>query len=101
MKKSILFAGLLFTAAINVNAQDKDTTKLERAGKAVDKAATKGANKTAELASKGKSAVVDNVYKDKTGPDGQTVYIDHSSKYYYVNSKGKKVYVKEAELKSK
>ncbi len=100
MKKSIFFAAFLFIAAMSVKAQD-DTTKLEKAGRAVDKTATKGAHKTAELASKGKSAIVDNVYKDKTGPDGQTVYIDHSSKYYYVNAKGKKVYVKESELKSK
>ncbi len=101
MKKSIVFAALLFATAMSVNAQDKDSTKLEKAGKSVDKAATKGANKTAELASKGKSAVVDQVYKDKTGPDGQTVYIDHSSKYYYVDSKGKKVYLKKSELIAK
>ena len=68
----------------------------------VDTAAKKVGNKTAELASKGKSAVVDEVFKDKVGPDGQSpIYIDHSSKYYYVDKKGKKVYVPKASLKDK
>jgi hypothetical protein len=68
----------------------------------VDTAVKKAGNKTAELASKGKSAVVDEVYKDKIGPAGQSpIYIDHSSKYYYVDKKGKKVYVSKSSLKDK
>jgi hypothetical protein len=68
----------------------------------VDTAVKKAGNKTAELASKGKSAVVDEVYKDKVGPAGQSpIYIDHSSKYYYVDKKGKKVYVLKSSLKDK
>ena len=67
----------------------------------VDSVAKKVGNKTAEIASKGKSAVVDEVYRDKLGPAGQTIYIDHSSKYYYVDKKGKKVYVAKSELKDK
>ncbi|HLA57759.1 MAG TPA: hypothetical protein VK622_03315 [Puia sp.] len=68
----------------------------------VDTAVKKAGNKTAELASKGKSAVVDEVYKDKVGPAGQSpIYIDHSSKYYYVDKKGKKIYVPKSSLKDK
>jgi hypothetical protein len=68
----------------------------------VDSTVKKAGNKTAELASKGKSAVVDEVFKDKIGPDGQSpIYIDHSSKYYYVDKKGKKVYVPKSALKDK
>jgi hypothetical protein len=68
----------------------------------VDTAIKKAGNKTAELASKGKSAVVDEVFKDKIGPAGQSpIYIDHSSKYYYVDKKGKKVYVLKSSLKEK
>jgi hypothetical protein len=68
----------------------------------VDSAAKKVGNKTAELASKGKSSIVDEVYKDKLGPEGQSpIYIDHSSKYYYVDKKGKKVYVEKTSLKDK
>ena len=68
----------------------------------VDSTVKKAGNKTAELASKGKSSVVDEVYKDKVGPAGQSpIYIDHSSKYYYVDKKGKKVYVAKSSLKDK
>jgi hypothetical protein len=67
----------------------------------IDSTAKKVGNKSAELASKGKSAVVDEVYKDKVGPAGQTIYIDHSSKYYYVDKAGKKVYVPKSSLKDK
>ena len=67
----------------------------------VSKAATKAGNKTEQTASKTKAAIVDNKYKDKVGPHGETIYIDHDSKYYYVNKKGRKVYVAKAKLKDK
>jgi len=68
----------------------------------VDSTVKKAGNKTAELASKGKSSVVDEVYKNKVGPAGQSpIYIDHDSKYYYVDKKGKKVYVAKSSLKDK
>ena len=68
----------------------------------VDSAARAVGNKTAELASKGKSAVVDEVYKHKIGPRGQSpIYIDHDSKYYYIDRRGKKVYVSKFSLKDK
>jgi hypothetical protein len=68
----------------------------------VDSTAKKVGNKTSEIASKGKSAVVDEVYKNKMGADGQSpIYIDHSSKYYYVDKTGKKVYVPKSSLKDK
>ena len=69
--------------------------------KEIDTAAAKVGNKTAHVASKGKSAVVDIKYKDKVGPGGETIFIDHSSKYYYIDKKGKKVYVPKAKLKDK
>jgi len=68
----------------------------------VDSTAKKVENKTSEIASKGKSAIVDEVYKNKMGADGQSpIYIDHSSKYYYVDKTGKKVYVPKSSLKDK
>ena len=74
-------------------AQD-DTSK-------VKKAAKKTADKTAEVASKGKAKVTDQKHKDKVGPDGETIYIDNHSKYYWVDKKGHRHYVTEAQLKSK
>jgi hypothetical protein len=68
----------------------------------VDSVAKKAGNKTAETTVKGKSALVDEVYKNKMGSAGQSpIYIDHNSKYYYVDEKGTKVYVSKASLKDK
>lgn len=68
----------------------------------IDSAAKKVGNKTAETVVKGKSAVVDEVYKNKMGPEGQSpIYIDHDSKYYYIDGKGKKVYTPKSTLKDK
>ena len=99
-----LFKTTLFAAAIFAAAQSQaktlysDTTKLTHK---VGKTATKVGNKTSELASKGSSAVIDKVYKGKCGPDGQTIYINNKSHYYYVDKKGHRVYLKESELMDK
>jgi hypothetical protein len=73
----------------------------KKAGKATAKGAKKVGNKTAEVASKGKARVTDEMYKDKTGPNGEVIYIDNHSKYYFVDKKGTRHYVTEAELKTK
>jgi YbbR domain-containing protein len=107
MKKVIgaaLFAAALFVAG-QVHAQTKDTTsfktKVHKTTKQVGDAATKIGHKTSELAVKGASAVVDKQYKGKCGPNGENIYINSQSQYYYVDKKGHKVYVKESELKDK
>ena len=98
MKKliGILVLSCLIGISYTANAQVvKKTTQ------SVKKGAKKTANKTAELASKGKSKVTDEVYKDKTGPNGQTIYIDSHSKYYWIDKKGHKNYVTAADLRDK
>ena len=109
-KRSMAFAMALslgLFAAVNVHAQDSTTvgedlkSAAKKTGKAVKKSAKKVGNKSAELASKGSSAVIDKVYKGKQGPDGQKIYIDNESKYYWVDKKGHRNYVTEAELKDK
>ena len=68
----------------------------------IDSVAKKIGNTTAQTTVKGKSALVDETYKNKIGPAGQSpIYIDHNSKYYYVDEKGKKVYVSKSSLKDK
>ncbi|HWJ90088.1 MAG TPA: hypothetical protein VNR87_03205 [Flavisolibacter sp.] len=76
-------------------------SKVDKAGHAVKTGAKKVGHKTAEVASKGKSKVVDKTYKDKVGPGGETIYIDKHDKYYYVDKKGHKKYVTDAELRNK
>ena len=102
--KASLIAAALF-AAVQAHAQSKDTTsfshKVHKTTRQVGDAATKVGHKTSELAVKGASAVVDKKYKDKCGPHGETVYINNHSRYYYVDKKGHKVYLKESELMDK
>lgn len=91
----------------NVQAQDSTTAGQDlknfakKSGKAIGRTAKKIGNKTAELASKGKSDVVDKTYKGKQGPNGETIYIDSKSKYYSVDTKGHHHYYTESQLKDK
>lgn len=103
------FVALIMFALVagKVSAQDSTTAgedlknATRKTGKAIKKGADKVGKKTAEIASKAKSEVVDKTYEGKAGPDGEKIYIDSHSKYYYVDSKGRKQYVTEAELKDK
>ena len=102
----IAVSAALFYAA-NIQAQDTTTIgeDLKNAGKKTGNAVAKGAkkvgHKTAEVASKGASEVADEVYDGKQGPEGQKIYIDGKSKYYYVDKKGHKQYLKKSKLKDK
>lgn len=91
---------MLFLGFISANAQE-DTGKVKKAAHAVKTGAKKVGNKTAEVASKGKAKVTDQKYKDKVGPNGQTIYIDNHDRYYWIDKKGHRHYVKETELKNK
>src|SRR5258706_3229290 len=100
MKKIIvLLAVAFFGFSFPVMAQD--TSKGKKAELAVKKGAKKVGNKTAEIASKGKSRVTDRVYKGKMAAGGQTIYIDDHSRYYWVDRKGHRHFVTESELKNK
>lgn len=100
MKK--IFGILLMTSFLAVAstavAQDDDDGKVK---KEVKKGAKKVGNKTAEVASKGKAKATDSKHKDKVGPNGETVYIDNHSKYYWVDKKGRRHYLTDAQLKPK
>ena len=85
-------------------AQDtsqKKQSKTSKVWKDSKKAVKKGANKTAELATKGKAKATDKKSDTWVGPEGQTIYIDDGNKYYWVNGKGKRIYVSERALKAK
>jgi hypothetical protein len=98
MKK--LIGILAFSCLIGIS-YTADAQVVEKTTQSVKKAAKATGNKTAELASKGKSKVTDQVYKNKVGPNGQTIYIDDHSRYYWVDKKGHRNYVAEVELKDK
>ena len=110
MKKVLLtglMAGCCILCSTVMYAQDTTTAgqdiknAAKKTGKAISKSAKKVANKTAELASKGKAGVIDKVYEGKQGGEGQKIYINNQSKYYWVDKKGHRHFVTEAELKDK
>ncbi|TSD62169.1 hypothetical protein FFF34_019525 [Inquilinus sp. KBS0705] len=70
-------------------------------GHATSTTAKKVGHKTSEVAAKGAAAVADKKYEGKAAPGGQSIYIDKNSAYYYINTKGHKVYVPKAELVDK
>ncbi len=86
--KVAVIATALF-AAIQVNAQT------------VKKDAKKVGHKTSEVAAKGAAAVVDKRYRGKSGPNGENIYINKHSHYYYVNKLGHRVYLKKSQLRDK
>lgn len=127
--KGALLATMIFAAA-QTQAQHRDTTlgqKIDKTTRTVGHATTKTAKKvgnatvdgaktvgnataegakkvgkkTSELAAKGAAAVTDKLYEGKAGPNNENVYIDSKSRYFYVNKSGHRVYVTEAQLKTK
>lgn len=100
MKKILSIVAILAATSLTVPAFAQDS-KVEEVGKGIKKGAKKAAHKTAEVASKGKSRVTDTEHKDKVGPNGENIFIDNHSRYYWVDDKGKRHYVTEAQLKDK
>ncbi len=95
-KRSYTELRIIFDTSAGKRKQDTAST-----GYKMKKGARKAGDKTSELGAKGVAEVKDKTYADKVGPDGQTIYIDKHSKYYYINKKGDKVYVTKLELKDK
>lgn len=100
MKQIFFIAGTLFCMALTQPATAQEET-LKEVGKDIKKGAKKAGNKTAEIAPKGKARITDTEHKDKVGPNGENIFIDNHSRYYWVDEKGKRHYVTEAQLKEK
>jgi hypothetical protein len=77
----------------------KKTTR--KAARAVKKGAKSAGNKTAELATKGKAKVTDKKSDTWVGPNGQDIYVDDGSKYYWINERGGREFVTQEQLKKK
>jgi hypothetical protein len=69
-------------------AEEKAETKSEKVGDDISEAA---GNVGAEIK--------DKPYVDKVGPNGERIFMDRHSKYYYINSEGKKVFITKLEMK--
>jgi hypothetical protein len=93
----LLSFGLLTSVALSTQAQEKK----ESIGDKIEKTAKKVGNKTAEVAVKGTSKVGDKVWEGKMAPDGTDVYINSKNRKYYVNKKGKKIFLKASQIKNR
>ena len=82
-------------------AQDKVKNGAKKAWQGTKKGAKAVGNKTAEVSSKGVSAVKDKKSDTWIGPEGQTIYLTGDGRYYWVNGKGKRIYVSEAALRAR
>jgi len=104
MKKKYLIGLLTLVLSgsltLGIQAQEKKSG-VEKAGQAIGKTADKVGKKTAEVAVKGASKVTDKVYEGKMAPDGTDVYINSKNNKYYVNKKGKKVYLKASQIRNR
>jgi hypothetical protein len=69
--------------------------------KDVNRAADKTGNAISETAGKVAADIDDPKLDTKVGPDGETIFVGDDSRYYYVNDKGKRVYVTWSQLKDK
>ena len=105
MKKIILTAFVLAGLGLAAPAMAQDDTekesKVKKAGKSIKKGVKKAGHKTAELATKGKAKVTDKKLEDRVGPNGETIYVDDGSKYYWVDKRGARNFVEESALRPK
>jgi hypothetical protein len=109
MKK---FLGITALALLALSAPSFAQSTVKKAENGVEHGAKKAwhgtkkgakavGNKTAEVTKKGVARVTDKKSDQWIGPEGQTIYIDDLGKYYWINGKGKKIYVSESALKAR
>jgi hypothetical protein len=95
LKVAILAAGIFSFAQSNAQTQEPTV------GHKIGNTAKKVGHKTAHVAVSGTAAITDKKYEGKCGPQGQTVYINKNSQYFYVGKKGQRVYLKKSQLMDK
>jgi hypothetical protein len=83
------------------NDAERAEEKAERTESDLENAAEETGDAISETAGKAAAEIDDKRHDTKVGPGGQTIYISDDSRYYYVNEKGKRVYVSEWQLKNK
>ena len=109
MKKILVITAIAF---LGLSAPSWAQSKVDKAEQGVKKGAKKawhgtkkGAKKvgdeTAELATTGKAKLTDKKSDQWVGPQGQTIYVDDGNKYYWINGRGKRIYVSESALKAR
>ncbi len=95
-KVAIIAAGIFSFSALHAQTH-KDSTLGHKIGNTVKKVG----HKTSQIAASGAAGIVDKKYEGKCGPNGQTVFINENSKYYYISKRGHRVYLKKSQLMDK
>lgn len=98
--KNVLKISVL-AVALFVSAQSHAQSKVHKVEHQIGDDAKAVGHKTSEMASKGESSVVDRKYHGKYGPNHETVFVDHHSRYYYVNKRGHRIYLRRSELRDR
>jgi hypothetical protein len=104
--------GIMVIALLGMSTSSFAQSTAKKAENGVEKGAKKAwhgtkkgakavGNKTAEVTKKGVARVTDKKSDTWIGPEGQTIYVDDLGKYYWINGKGKKIYVSESALKAR
>ena len=93
--------GLAIVALLGMSVPAFAQSKTDKATQGVKKGAKTAGNKAAEVTKKGVAKVSDKKSDVWVGPEGQTIYIDDVGKYYWINGKGKKIYVSESALRAR
>lgn len=103
MKKMFGFALVaMLSLSAPALAQDSKVEKgAKKAWKGTKKGAKKAGHKTAEVGAKGAARVADQKSDVWIGPEGQTIYVTGGDRYYWVNGRGKRIYVSENALKAR
>ncbi|MFI5136725.1 MAG: hypothetical protein ACHQIM_02780 [Sphingobacteriales bacterium] len=97
--KNLLKVALVAAGIFSFAQSQAQTHKDSTIGHKIGTTATKVGHKTSEIAANGASMVVDKKYAGKCGPNGQTVYINKHARYYYINKRGHRVYLKKSQLR--
>ncbi|HZH36912.1 MAG TPA: hypothetical protein VEX65_06545 [Flavisolibacter sp.] len=103
MKKVFGFVliALLGLSAPSFAQDSKVENGAKKAWKGTKKGVKKAGHKTAEVTVKGVSGATNRKSDDWVGPKGQTIYVDDGNKYFWVNGRGKRIYVSESALKAR
>jgi hypothetical protein len=116
MKKFFVTGAILAFLGLATPSQAQEETKKESTPAKVKSGVKKGAkkawkgtkkgakavgNETAEVATKAKAKATDSKSSEWVGPNGQDIYIDDGSKYYWINEKGGREFVTKDQLRPK
>jgi len=96
LKVALVATGIFSFGRAYAHSMPQDSIKHK-----VSKTAKTVGHATAHAAAAADAAVTDKKYDGKYGPEGQTIYINKHSHYFYISKTGHRVYLKKSQLRDK